>query len=63
MPKNETLTARVKRLEELHAETEKSIQALANAQIQSEERISRLVSAIGELISHMPPIRPNPVAS
>jgi hypothetical protein len=54
--KRETLTSRVTRLEEL-------TEVLLNEQIRSErsaqaldERISKLVSAIGKLISRMPPL-------
>jgi hypothetical protein len=69
----ETLTSRVDRLEKLHAELTEKMNALADAQIQSEkkvglrfeevgrrfeeqgERVDKLVVAIGELISRIPP--------
>jgi hypothetical protein len=61
MAQRETLNARVKRLEELHADLAEKVKILLDSQIetderfrQTDERIGKLVSAIGELIRRMP---------
>jgi hypothetical protein len=60
MPR-ETLSTRVARLEELHADLGATVKILLDAQIKTEtrfqeldDRIGKLVSAIGELIRRMP---------
>jgi predicted nucleic acid-binding Zn-ribbon protein len=69
MAQKETLGARVTRLEELvkilfdaQIKTEETIQRTRQESAEREkrvdERIEKLVIAIGELISHMPPIPP-----
>jgi hypothetical protein len=69
MAQRETLSTRVARLEELHADLAKKVDILLDAQIRAtreaaerdritDERIGKLVIAIGELISHIPPIPP-----
>ena len=61
MPEKETLTTRVTRLEQLHADLAEKLGVLVDSQIRYEtegrererrldERIDKLVSAIGELI-------------
>jgi chaperonin cofactor prefoldin len=50
MAQKETLTKRVTRLEDLHADLAVKMAVLVDAQIKTEERIEKLVSAIGELI-------------
>jgi hypothetical protein len=59
--KRETVTTRVARLEELHADLDEKVKILFDAQIATEKRfqltdkrIDKLVIAIGELISRMP---------
>jgi hypothetical protein len=59
--KRETVTARVRRLEVLHADLDEKVKILFDAQIATEERfqrtdgrIEKLVIAIGELVSRMP---------
>ena len=46
------------RLIEQQAHTDKQIAALTEAQKAQGERVDKLVSAIGELIQRMPPLRP-----
>ena len=65
MAQKETVSTRVTRLETAQAELADTMKLLANAQIKTEERfqqmgerIERLVSAIGELISHLSPLPP-----
>jgi TorA maturation chaperone TorD len=60
MPR-ETLSARIARLEELHADLAATVKILQDAQVKTETRfqemddhIGKLVSAIGELIRRMP---------
>ncbi len=64
MPQKETLTTRVTRLEQLHADLAEKVNILADAQIRDreearergrllDERIGNLVSAIGELVRQM----------
>jgi hypothetical protein len=68
VPQKETLSTRVTRLEELHRDLAERTKILLDAQIRTDEilresgekadeRIGKLVSAIGELISRIPPLR------
>jgi predicted nucleic acid-binding Zn-ribbon protein len=63
--KKEPLSARMARIEEKHEELADMVKILYAAQIkteerfqQTDERLEKLVSAIGELIIHLPPIQP-----